>query len=92
MRNHTLTIMGLEVSFKAEADPTRVERAKTLIEERYAKLTSHGGQISKEKLLTFLALSLADDLIALQDDREKTQEHINRLLTGIEEVTANTVL
>lgn len=92
MRNHSLTIMGLEVSFKAEADPVRVERAKTLLEERYEKLTRHGGQISKEKLLTFLALSLADDLIALQDEKDKTQEHINRLLTGIEKATEQTVM
>lgn len=88
MPSHTLTIMGLEVSFKAEADPRRVERARAMLEERYTKLIQHGGQISKEKLLTFLALSLADDLLTLQDDKKKIQEHINRLLTGIEKATS----
>ena len=42
----------------------RVQRAVRLMEERFAdqKLRSHGGQ-SKDILLTFLALGLADDLL-----------------------------
>ncbi|UZP69076.1 cell division protein ZapA [Desulfovibrio mangrovi] len=68
MRSYNLNVLDLEVSFKAEADPSRVERAKKLVEERYNKLNFPGRQISKEKLLTFLVLGLADDL--LQSDRK----------------------
>lgn len=84
MRSHTLDVLGLEVSFKAEADPRRIERAKTLLEERYTRLSQHGGHVSKEKLLTFLALALADDVIQAQDDKEETAGRVRRLLTSIE--------
>ena len=56
MRTYNLTVLGLEVSFKAEADPARVETAKALVEERFNRLKFHGRQLSKEKLLTFLVL------------------------------------
>ena len=84
MRSHTLDVLGLEVSFKAEADPKRIERAKALLEERYSRLSQHGGHVSKEKLLTFLALALADDVIQAQDDKEETADRVRRLLTSIE--------
>jgi cell division protein ZapA len=84
MQSHTLDVLGLEVSFKAEADPRRIERAKALLEERYRRLSQHGGHVSKEKLLTFLALALADDVIQAQDDKEETAGRVRRLLTSIE--------
>ncbi len=68
MRSYNLNVLDLEVSFKAEADSSRVESAKRLVEERFNKLNFPGRQISKEKLLTFLVLGLADDL--LQSDRK----------------------
>ena len=84
MRSHTLEVLGLEVSFKAEADPRRIERARTLLEERYAKLSQHGGQLSKEKLLTFLALSLADDVLLLQDEKGECGKRMKELLASME--------
>lgn len=73
MRSYNLNVLDLEVSFKAEADPSRVESAKRLVEERFSKLNFPGRQISKEKLLTFLVLGLADDL--LQSDRKLQTLH-----------------
>ncbi len=84
MRRYNLNVLDLEVSFKAEADPMRVESAKKLVEERFEKLNFPGRQISKEKLLTFLVIGLADDL--LQSDRrlEMLQRRMERLVEKID--------
>ncbi len=86
MRSHTLEVLGLELSFKAEADPGRIERARTLLAERYARLAQHGGLLSKEKLLAFLALSLADDVLLMQEERGETDKRLQELLGHIEKV------
>ena len=84
MRTHTLTVLGLEVSFKAEADPRRVDKARILLEERSAKLQQHGVQLSKEKLLTFMALALADDFLIAQGELESVRKQMEQLLITIE--------
>jgi cell division protein ZapA len=91
MRRHTLTVLGQEVSFKAETDPGRVERARALLEERYELLARNGGHLSKEKLLTFLALALADDLVNMKDEWVETEERVLSLLVGIDEATKDDV-
>ncbi|WP_022655212.1 cell division protein ZapA [uncultured Desulfovibrio sp.] len=84
--NINFTVLGLEISFKPGADMERVQRAVRLMEERFAdqKLRSHGGQ-SKDILLTFLALGLADDLLQLKIKLDDVQDRINSLLSKIEE-------
>lgn len=64
----------------------RVKSAVRLVEERFAdqKLRSHGGQ-SKDILLTFLALGLADDLLQSQKKSADVQNRISSLLSQIEE-------
>ena len=89
MRTHTLNVLGLEVSFKAEADPRRVDRARILIEERSAKLQQHGVQLSKEKLLTFMALALADDYLIAQAELESARKQMEQLLITIENRVGN---
>ena len=84
MRSHSLCLLGHEVSFKAEADPKRVEEACELLEQRYLKLLQHGGSVSKEKLLVFLALALADDLLLLKREKDEGEKRIRRLLASIE--------
>lgn len=86
MHSHTLEVLGLELSFKAEADPRRIERARALLDERYARLAQHGGLLSKEKLLIFLALSLADDVLLMQDEKSETDKRLQELLANIEKV------
>jgi cell division protein ZapA len=88
MRSHTLNVLGLEVSFKAEADPKRIERANALLEKRYSQLTQHRGHISKEKLLTFLALALADDILQAREEKNETKSRMERLLSSMEKVTS----
>ncbi len=77
MPSHSLTVLGLDVSFKAEADQHRVENAKKLVENRFRQLDASGRQLSKEKLLTFVALGLADDLLQCN---QKVSEHESQLL------------
>ncbi len=64
----------------------RVQRAVRLMEERFAdqKLRSRGGQ-SKDVLLTFLALGLADDLLQSKIKLDDVQNRITSLLSKIEE-------
>lgn len=84
MRNYTLEVLGTEVSFKAQADPRRVEQARDLLDERYKILKEHGRQLSKDKLLTFLALAVADDMLQARDDLDKMRERIKKLVDKIE--------
>lgn len=87
MHNHTLDVLGLELSFKAEADPARIERARALLEERYGRMARHGGTLSKEKLLAFLALSLADDVLLLQEEKKQADKRLEDILTNLEKVS-----
>lgn len=86
MHTHTFEVLGFELSFKTEADPERVEKARVLLNERYAKLIRHGGHVSKEKLLAFLALSLADDILLLRDEKSDSMKRVKELLGNIEKV------
>ncbi len=80
-----LNILGLDVAFKAEADQKRVDDARHLIEEQYRRLGGSGEmQISKEKLLIFLALGLADDLLQSNQKLEEVESRIEELLTKID--------
>lgn len=84
MRNFTLDVLGLEISFKADADPARLEQARQMLDKRYEILKQHGRHLSKEKLLTFLALALADDLLVLTEKLDLTGEKIQEIVTKIE--------
>ena len=90
MAQYNFNVLGHEVSFKAEADPTRVEQARTLLEERYERLRQHGKQLSKEKLLTFLALALADDMIQAREELEKSEKKLRNLLNVLESQCTST--
>lgn len=83
MPGYTLDVLGLEVSFKAEASSDRIKRAKALLESRYAELNGRGRNLSKERLLIFLALGLADDYLQNEDRLAKLDEQIATLLNKI---------
>lgn len=85
MPEYNLNVLGLEVSFRADAAPEQVEQARALLEERFEKLRQHGILFSKEKLLTFLALGLADDLIQANNKMRSTEERLEALLDNITE-------
>lgn len=85
MPSYTLSVLDLDVSFKAQADHERVQAAKELLEDRYKELTQHGRRLSKEKLLTFLALGLADDLLQYMQRLEELEERLTGIATKIEQ-------
>ncbi len=86
MQEYTLTLLGLDVTFKAGVDADRVEKARLLVEDRYEKLRLHGGRNSKELLLTFLVLGLADDLLQANLQLDETQLRLDAMLAKIEEL------
>lgn len=86
MAHYSFNVLGQDVSFRAEADPKRIEQARVLIEERYDKLRQHGKQLSKEKLLTFLALALADDMLQAREEIEKSELHVQSILDNLNAV------
>lgn len=63
MPRYMLPILGLEIAFKTDADAGRVNAAKAYVEELYGRLNQGGKNVSKEKLLTVLALGLADEAL-----------------------------
>ena len=81
-----LTVLGLSIAFKPGADMRRVQEAVRLVEDRFAdqKLRFHGGQ-TKDILLTFIALGLADDLLQSQKEQTDVQNRVEVLLSKIEE-------
>ncbi len=89
MPSYNLSVLGLDVSFKAEADRSRVDNAKHLVEERFTHLDFHSKHVSKEKLLTFLALGLADDLLQSRQKLSTQEERLRALLAKIDEANAS---
>ncbi|MDO5483940.1 MAG: cell division protein ZapA [Desulfovibrionaceae bacterium] len=83
--NIKLTVLGLDIAFRPGADMERVRRAVSLVEERFAdqKLRSRGGQ-SKDILLTFMALGLADDLLQSEARLDDARERMTAMLLQIE--------
>ncbi len=85
MQSYSLSVLGTPVSFKAEADHQRVEEARSLVEERFARLGPGKANIGKEKLLVFLALGLADDLLQSTQKQREQELRLGRLLAKIDE-------
>ena len=84
MPSYTLSIFGLELSFKTDAEPERVASAKQLAEQRYNMLQAGGKTLGKEKLLAFVALGLADDVIMSNQRLDALQSRVGRLLHKID--------
>ncbi|MBN2141432.1 MAG: cell division protein ZapA [Desulfovibrionaceae bacterium] len=80
MPRYTLTVLGHEISFKTDADGERIEAARALLEGRFKELSKGGANISKEKLLIFLVLSLADDYLESDARLRRMEERLAELL------------
>ena len=80
MPRFTITVNGLELSFKTDADEKRIQSAQALLEERFSELSRDGRYISREKLLTLLALGIADDLLELRQRLEGLEARMQELL------------
>lgn len=80
MPRYTLNLLGLEITFKTDADNDRIEAAQALIENKHKELVAGAGDLSKEKLLTFLLLSFADDYLVAEDKLKRLEEKIEEIL------------
>lgn len=78
-------VLGLDISFKTGTDMDRVKEAAALIEKMYAdqKRRARGKQ-TKDSLLTYVALGLADELLKMKIWREQVEERLDSLLAKIE--------
>lgn len=84
MPSFSLTVLGVDVSFKADVEQERVEAAKRLVEERFRKLEASGRQLGREKLLLFAALGLADDVETCNRKLERLESGVVGLLAQID--------
>ncbi|MFZ5812388.1 MAG: cell division protein ZapA [Thermodesulfobacteriota bacterium] len=84
MPSYNLEILGFTLSFKTDAEPDRVEAAKVMVEERCKLLGSGGKALGKEKLLAFVALGLADDVLMSNQRLGELMERADTLLKKIE--------
>lgn len=82
--NTSLTVLGLEISFRPGADMERVQKSARLLEELYSSQREKtGGRLCKEALLVFLALGLADDLLQSRKKWDEIHLRIESLLSKI---------
>jgi cell division protein ZapA len=88
MQHFTVDVLGVKISFKAYADSDRLEQAINMLGKRADILRQHSKQLSKEKLLTLLALALADDLLITTEQLEIAEEKIQEIVRKIEAGTA----
>lgn len=84
MPSYSLTVLGLEISFKTDADQNRVSEAKRLVEQRFQGLEERGRTLNREKLLTLIALSLADDSLQTKERLAALDGRIERLLKKLD--------
>ncbi len=80
MPTYRLTILGQEVSFRANVDEARIQEAKKVVLDRFDKLNTFGSRLSNEKLLILVALGLADDLLQTKRKLQDTEIKLKQLL------------
>ncbi len=79
-----MTVLGLDLSFAADVPPERIHRAVDLVHQRYSDLQGRVSNMSKERLLTYLALSLADDYLHDQGKMSQLEGTLQQLLSKID--------
>ena len=77
-------MLGLELSFAADVSPERIHKAVDFVHQRYRDLEGRVSHMSKERLLTYLALSLADDYLQDQGKLSHIEGTMQQLLTKID--------
>ena len=84
MHSFQLNVLGMDISFRTDADSARIERAQAFVEKQYERLKNQGGQFGREKLLTLLVLGVADDLLQTQQQLDGVETRLANLLELIE--------
>ena len=85
MRAYNLKVLGHQISFKSETAPHRVEKAQLLLEDRFKQLKEQSGSLAQEKILVFLALALADDMLEAQEKLELVEKRLELFLQKLSE-------
>lgn len=84
MPRYTMSLCGLEISFKTDADKDRIEAARGLLEERFDDLNRNGNNVSKDRLLACLALAMTDDYLEVSARLADMEARIEKLLESQE--------
>ena len=79
-----MTVLGLDLSFAADVPPERIHKAVEFVQQRYSDLQGRASSMSKERLLTYLALSLADDYLQDQGKLTQLEGNLQQLLSKID--------
>ena len=79
-----MTVLGLDLSFAADVSPERIHKAVDFVHQRYRDLEGRVSHMSKERLLTYLALSLADDYLQDQGKLSHLEGTMQQLLSKID--------
>ncbi|WP_295637135.1 cell division protein ZapA [uncultured Mailhella sp.] len=87
MHSYHLDLCDLQVAFRTEAAPDRVEKARQYVEERYGKVKAQGGQFGRDRLLVMLLIGMADDLLELQEQKSRMNSRLDELLQNLKENT-----
>ena len=87
MHSYHLDLCDLQVAFRTEAAPERVEKARQYVEERYGRVKAQGGQFGRDRLLVMLLISMADDLLELQEQKSRMNSRLDELLQNFKENT-----
>ena len=87
MHSYHLDLCDLQVAFRTEAGPERVERARQYVEQRYGRVKAQGGHFGRDRLLVMLLISMADDLLELQEKNSLTDSRLDELLQCLKENT-----
>lgn len=85
MPSFQLNVLGVDVSFRTQADADRITEAKLFVEEQYELLKSRRRQSDREKLLTLLLLGATDDLLQSRRQLESLEYRLFRLLQRIDD-------
>ena len=79
-----MTVLGLDLSFAADVPPERINNAVDFVHQRYRDLQGRASNMSKERLLTYLALSPADDYLQDQGKLSQLEGNLQQLLSKID--------
>ncbi|MDE7469064.1 MAG: cell division protein ZapA [Desulfovibrionaceae bacterium] len=82
--SYTLQVFDIDIAFKADANTEDLDNAKELLETRAEQLKQQGKAISKEKMLLFLSLGLAYDLLQANAQLNSIQRRLEDMLTKVE--------
>lgn len=82
-----LVVLGREIAFRPGTDMERARKAASYVEEMYAgqKERTRGMQ-TRDNLLTFIVLGLADEILQMKKKEEREQVQIAALLEKIDKI------